>query len=151
MDNKMDINKAVENPAMVTAINNLLACNTAETRKSFEDELLKVRFLLPVELSEEPTPSKEEGKKTINQGTRISIQMQGDSNGKQLLPVFTDWNELRKWTEKPDSETETFVLGYKNVLSFVKNCGGFVINPRGKYLIVTLSMIDEINKKFKMK
>lgn len=127
----MDVNKPVENPELVSAMEALQKNPSAETESAFFQQLQQANFLLVLHQGLEHTEPDEDGTITLSEGTTISIAMLSDAEGHPLYFGFTDWRALRAWNEKPNQKT--LIMPFSQLLDMVlsekTNCEGFIMNP----------------------
>lgn len=126
----VDVNKPVENPLLVAAIDALQKNPTAETESTLFEQLRQAHFLLVLQegIGGEPDA---DGKITLAKDTTISIPMLSDADGHPLYFGFTDWPSLYAWRNQPDQQT--LIVPFDDLPGFVlredSNCTGFLINP----------------------
>jgi len=109
-------------------------------------ELTKANYLVPVILASVPEGIKD-GK--IPEGTVFSVPsfLNPSDKSKSLLPVFTDFEEVRSWKNDVwQKQKTTIVTNFKDTADLSKkNDNGMVINPFGENpIILTTEMIDGI-------
>lgn len=141
-DRTFDVGKPVTNPALIAAIDAARANFSGETEALLIAEIKKAHFLSPVTFSAPPEPD-ENGRAVIKEKTTISFFNLTRADGTDALPAFTDWDELRKWKNAPD--TQTIVSTYEDLCGMVKNrpeLGGFVIDPFGRSLLITPEVME---------
>lgn len=136
-------NKSLENPNLVKTIDDLLNFPSQSTELRMIDEIKKAKYISPV-LTTEKADSDIPGTKN-----KMAFMLLINAIGEKFLPVFTDWNELRKWSK--DHE-ETIISSFSDMSSLTiarfDNIKGFVINPYSQNVIVTeerLQYISNIN------
>lgn len=100
----MDINKPVEPPALVDAINRLFETETPEIEKAMFEELKAGHFLATVAIDPPPPPG-EGGQTAIPESTTIKFEQLVDPQGRAFFTAFTDWDELRKWRNAHNQQT----------------------------------------------
>ena len=64
---------------------------------------MKATFLVAIltqEVREKPVAP---GQVTWQAGSRFSVLLSNDGQGGKVLPLFTDWDALRQWTDEPVS------------------------------------------------
>lgn len=92
------------------------------------------RYVTPVRMEIDMEKSSD-GKAVLKQGSQISFRLLQKPDNKELraLPVFTDWDALRRWTNAFEGETDpkTFFLSFEQCADIGLKNGGFVINPFG--------------------
>ncbi len=91
--------------------------------------VMNARFLSVVNFDNEPIHGND-GALTLPNNTNINFTMLNNKNNEHFFPVFSESEELAKWT---DAEiAHTIQIGFDAIAPMVasnKNCGGFVINP----------------------
>ena len=106
---KPDVNKPVENPRLTALFAELSKAEGAERNRLTEEiakEIALNAWLLAV-IRMDPLPegsNGQGGKITLEKETTISFPLLSSADGKKYLPVFTDWNELRKWPQYADQQ-----------------------------------------------
>ena len=143
----MDANKPVTNPDLLAVIELFLKNPTNENQLRFFEELKKAHFLSPVIFTPQ-TPADENGTIILAENTKINFLSLTNAANEAFLPVFTDWQELRKWRNEPNEQT--IITIYEDLSSLTKNNAagsGFVLNPFGCNLIVNRDTIDHINNR----
>ena len=125
---KLDLDKAVENPALVRAMDDLAAGNTEAARDRLVGELQHGEFLAAIIPDDGKTPlTGPPGATIVSKGARFGV-LASTRDGKSYLLLFTDWAQLRTYTNKnvtgwvlPASEAWAFGLA--------KGFEGIVVNP----------------------
>lgn len=141
----VDINKPVENPALVQAIEALKAQPGAETEAAFRRELAAAHFLVPVTIEPPPPPG---GEVVLKADTVVSFPMLDAGGGELYYPAFTDWGELNKNSPHPNQQTVVLTLeDYKGmVASRGEETKGVVINPFGQSLVLPRQMLTGVTQ-----
>jgi hypothetical protein len=141
----VDVNKPVENPALVRALERAAREKSNAAKDALLVEVRKATYLAAI-LSDElkTTPSKTPGNVTIEAGSLIKF-IGYEKDGKNYLPLFTDWSAVRAYTK---SDVNAFILRAPDAWSFVLNgkFAGVVINPSGSAFILDRSMIESLQK-----
>jgi hypothetical protein len=99
----LDINTPVINPALTATLMADASHSTSDTRRAVTAELLQATFLVAIvtrEVQEKPVAP---GQVTWQAGSRFSVLLSNDGQGGKVLPLFTDWDALRQWTDQPVS------------------------------------------------
>ena len=125
---KLDLDKAVENPALMRVMGQLVNDNSESTRDQLVGELQRAEFLAAILPDDGKTPfAGPPGATIVSKGTRFGVLAAG-RDGKSWLLLFTDWAQLRMYTNKnvagwvlPASEAWAFGLD--------KGFDGIVVNP----------------------
>ncbi len=135
---KQETNKAISNPALVSAIEAMYKGGTNETQKRTYECLLSARFLLPATISPEPKRTDKFGNVTLTQGTKIGLPKLKMSEKDHYYFIFSDWAELGKW-QKTEGQ-QTLIVTFKEMcelLASTDNVDGLIINPYGQYVYYT--------------
>ena len=94
------------------------------------------------------TPPDKSGKMTVTKDSPISFIMSPDKAGNPYLPIFTDWQEIAKFTKEP---VNTLVMPAEDLWGFVlnqKSFHGAVLNPADKKALpLDRAMIQSLKKK----
>lgn len=141
----MDINRPVENPALLDAMNQLRQGKGSE--EVFFSELFQAKFLCPAQVERKGAVRGKRGKASVEEGSTVFPASIRDQEGNHFLMAFTDWQELRKWSE--EKNLETLVLTYEDYQYMVVNDGspyaGAVINPYGANIVLNRDMLQNIH------
>lgn len=142
----MDINSPIENPVLIELLNNLKAQFNADTEHEFFKELLSSKFLSPI------TQDSLQGCKS-GEGTTIKFIHLNDEKGNSYLPVFTDWNELKKWNKTEG--IKTLILSFEDYKTMILENNsmftGFVLNPFGHNIIFDKNLIQQAEENISKK
>ncbi|MCE9687170.1 SseB family protein [Shewanella sp. AS16] len=125
----VDLNKPVENPALVAAILKHQKVGSNETATELF-EALKISVFLVGMITDKPIEN-EGGYATFKKGDHLGLITVLDNSDKSLLGLFTDHAELQKFTNQA---TSTLVMPTKMALEATLQHGysGVVINPAGQ-------------------
>ena len=138
----IDVNKPIENPALVAAIERLARENSDKAKDLLLVELNKANYLAAILTDEMHTSAPDEhGKTVIQKDSIIKVIETSDAHGNRYLPLFTDWKAIGEYTNKPVS---TLVLPASDAWSFALHVGkydGIVINPGRNALPLNKDMI----------
>jgi len=140
----IDVNQPVTNPELVAAIESVRTKYSPEAESAVIHALKKAHFLSPVTFTPPLEPSID-GKIALEQDTAINFFGYSSENS-EFLPVFTDWDELRKWRNIPDEQT--LITSYDDVCTLIQeksHFAGFVVNPWGHNLLITPELIQRFN------
>lgn len=145
----MDVNTPVTNPALVAAMDTMLADNTMQTRSDMLGEMMKAHFLSPAIITPEPPKGADpSGMTTLPEGTHIEFPMLEDNDGKLFAMAFTDWEALAAWQQKEGQQT--LILTFDDYAAMVLRPGskfqGFVINPFRQNLIFNKEMVASLKE-----
>lgn len=94
------------------------------------NEILQAKYLLPMQLKEaDPSPTDEQGMKTLKEGTILQFGVLSAEDGSAWLPAFTDWPEFEKVYDKTTWSSN--IAAYDDLLAVSGNMDGVVINCHG--------------------
>ena len=144
----VDLNKPVENPRLVAALGAFEKNQGDDTRRTLWKELKSAVYLIPVRVDKlATTPSDKSGKMTVTEDSPISFFVSADKAGNPFLPIFTDWQEIAKFTKEP---VNTIVMPADDLWGFVlnqKSFHGAVLNPGDKKALpLDRTMIQSLKK-----
>lgn len=89
-------------------------------------EMVKAKFLCPVQLDSEHTQQSEEEIGNAEQGMGLRVALLTDAAGMKWMPVFTDWKAFRRVYD--DKEWKGRMASYHDVVAIAGE-NGFVVNP----------------------
>lgn len=140
----VDLNKPITNNELKKAIALNSRNNTKQSKAILVEELKKANFLVPIITDELYTePVDEEGKTTVKKDSIIKIINTSTPDGKPVFAVFTDWDEIKAWTNQPVS---TLVMPLSDVIcmGLEQQYQGVVINPSGKFWYMDREILNNI-------
>lgn len=129
-----DVNKPVENPRLTALLAEHSKAEGAERARMAEEiakEIALNAWLLAV-IQMDPVPEENNGqggKMRLEKETTISFPLLTSADWKKYLPVFTDWNELRKWPQYANQQVRTMILSFDNIAASAAGKFGVVVNP----------------------
>ena len=138
---KLDLDKAVENPALVRAMEQLATTNSEANRDQLVGELEHAEFLAAILPVDAKMPlAGPPGATIVSKGTRFDVLASG-KDGKSYLLLFTDWAQLRMYTNK---NVKGWVLPASDAWAFGLQNGfeGVVVNPAHNALPLTRQMVQ---------
>lgn len=133
--NKMqpDINQPIENPKLKDLISDLRKADNAHfaaVNEAIAEEIAMNAFMLAVMNTDGAgIENNNDGTATIKKDTVLSFEFLADGKGRTFLPVFTDWDELRKWDKYKDSFVQTLVLSFDDMSAITAGKNGIAVNP----------------------
>lgn len=146
-----DVNTPIENPKLKALLNK--KANTPETEQLdvlneiFEEIAMNAYFLAVVDFGGTPIKNNPDGTKTLLKDTTISFAGLNLSNGTSWIPIFTDWEELRKWEPYKSGDVSTLIMSFDDVYSVAKgNSGNIVVNPFGDFLMMPSNLLNHIKQ-----
>ena len=140
---KVNPKVSVENPALAGIINGMTTYGTDNGfHATVAYHVSHGHFLTPIKMDAEPEVN-EKGVAVIKKDTRIGfymlksqIKLAGTPEDKDsmVLPLFTDWNSLRRWEglSKDGQKVHTQILSFQDVYALLKRgdaYAGIAINP----------------------
>ena len=97
--------------------------------KQMLEEVKHARYLVPMQISSDKRLEIDEnGKVSLDKGTKISFASVSDKNNNSWLPAFTDWKEFQKAFDK--NIWQGNIMCYDDLLLISKK-DGIVINCKG--------------------
>lgn len=139
----MDINKPIENLVLLGLLDKLKAQFNADTEHEFFKELLSTKLLSPI--TQDSLQGCKSGESTLKEGATIKFIHLNDEKGNSYLPVFTDWNELKKWNETDG--VKTLILSFEDYKTMILENNsmftGFVLNPFGHNIVFDKNLIQQ--------
>lgn len=130
-----EMEEPIENPGVLEAIAEMTKEPCVENESALTAELQCAVFLVPVFGESEPESSPEGGE---------TVQLLACTNeeGAEYLPLFTDAEALKEWTDEPVS---AMVLEAAEVWEFILSqpeCSGGVINPGAASFQLTRRLVE---------
>lgn len=143
----VDLNRPIENPELVKAIDAFMTHNSEQTRRDVDIELRRAVYLLPF-LADDDFHASEpdsEGQAVIEKDSLMKILLASDAQDNPLLPLFTDWMQIGAWTKET---VNTLVLPAKDAWAFALDgqYAGVVLNPGGNALPLSQEALVELSK-----
>jgi len=148
----VDVNVAVTNPNLSQAIDRVAVENTSEAKQALFGELNKANYLVAIFDDEmHISDPNNDGHTVIEKGSRIKVINATDSEGNMMLPLFTDWEALRAYTDHLGQAVNSMIFPPQNAWSWVlsqDDYRGAVINPAGNALPLDLVLIQHFSSEF---
>ena len=144
----VDLNKPVENPELVAALDAYTRNPSPGARTALTAQLNKGIYLLPI-LTDQAKITRSEsdpGQATFEEDSLIKILTATDADGNAILPLFTDWPSIRSWTTQ---NVSTLVLPAQDAWGFATRGEGYsgaVINPGGHNLVLKRSELESMKR-----
>ena len=123
----VELDVPVTNPALVAAIRRHLRTQRNESAAALLAALKRSFLLTAVVMEDRPVPAPR-GQTLFRKGDRFGVIEVLDESDARLLALFTDQDELRRFTDKANS---TLVMPAKDAMAFVleHHYTGMVVNP----------------------
>ena len=123
----VDLDVPVTNPALVAAIRRHLRTQRNESAAVLLDVLKQSFLLTAVVMEDRPVPAAR-GQTMFRKGDRFGVIEVLDESDARLLALFTDQDELRRFTNQANS---TLVMPANDAMAFVleHHYTGMVVNP----------------------
>lgn len=136
---ELDLSKLANNDKLTKAIKEFFEKPVRETEKVFIKEILNANYLIPVKFEGHVKDG------IMQEGSQISFVYIKDVNGKKFSPIFTSYEELKKWNK--DHE-QMIVMPYEQAIETLLDAGfeleGISINPFGENIILNDEKINYI-------
>jgi hypothetical protein len=139
----VDFDTPVTNPRLVAAISAFAATQGPPQVDALLLELQRAVFLVVTFMENARiSQSQTDGKVTISKNSLIGILEVEDADGGRCLPLFSDWDAIRKFT---NDSVSTLVMPAAQAWPFVaQNYGAAVVNPGGVALPLNCEQVDEL-------
>ncbi len=143
----VDIDTPVTNPALTAAMARLGEGGDQAAIEAVLRELNRAVYLVAILLDEASVTTTSPGQATFNKGSVIKVLNCADSNDRPLLPLFTDWDAIRKWT---NTSVSTLVMPADQAWDFaLSQYQGAVINPAGPLLELSRDQLEDLRRRGK--
>ena len=143
----VDVNKPIENPKLVAALEAFRGSPNVDTEAFFFEELRSANFLFILEKGLVHDEPDSEGMITLKKETIISFPMFSNPDGHPLFFGFTDWPSLYAWREQENQQT--LIVTFEDVAGMVLRdgfeCSGFVINPSTHDFLIPREIIAHVS------
>ena len=141
----------VENPELKARLAELKAAPKNEKQQCFNKVVIEVAFyaslIAVVELENTNPVQNPDGTASITPG-RLSFPGITLRDGSFMLPLFTDWDELRKWKPYESCDTSTMLMSFEDIYEWTSKDPGMtiIINPFGDSVTFTFDMLEHMKK-----
>ena len=133
----IDVNEPLTNPELVNCMNICLNEKSTENEAVFIEKVTKAHFLAPIIFKGDI----ENG--LLTEDSTMSFKTLTNSLEETFFLIFTDWDELGKWSKKKE---QTLILHYDDLKAMVLkdnlNVKGFIINPYGQNFLITPELME---------
>ena len=148
---KINLDQPVENPKLKELlrerVNKSQEEQLAVMNQIAQEVALNAYFLIILDVKASGVGRKEDGSLIFPKGTQLCFPQVEAKDGVSVLPLFTDWEELRKWEPFRFGKVDTLILPFDEMVSLVESSQGpVVINPFGDALVMPFGMLDHIRK-----
>lgn len=141
----IDVNKPVENPELVKAIEDYQQAPSTGTEDALLKALPAANYLVVLDKPLNLENVDENGRGILKEKQQIGIPILESTEGNFFCFGFTDWQELVKWSQKPPAETATLITPFSDMAAMVlderTNYAGFVINPASHNQVLTKQVV----------
>ncbi|WP_428243475.1 SseB family protein [Gynuella sp.] len=140
-DSNIDVNKAVDNPVLVAAMERVAHEGSDEAKDELIKQLLQANYLAAMFTEDLKISSDKENQQTIEQGSTFGV-LCAENDGKNYLVLFTDWQALGAYT---DQKVSGWILPGQQAWSFAlqgDTYDGVVINPAHNALPLERPMLE---------
>ncbi|WKE66659.1 SseB family protein [Gallaecimonas kandeliae] len=143
-ESRIDVNQAVENPALVSAMDRVAREGSDEAKDELLKQLLQANYLAAMFTDGLKVSSDDGNQQTIEKGSTFGV-LSAESAGKNYLVLFTDWKALGQYT---DQKVSGWILPSRDVWSFAlqgNTYDGVVINPAHNALPLERPMLEYLS------
>ena len=140
VESPVDLSQAVENPALVKALDLVATDGSNEAKDQLLVELQRANYLAAILTDEMKTTGSVPGQLIVEKGSFIKF-LTAESDGKRYLPLFSDWRAIKGYTPL---DVTALVLPGREAWSFAlqgSTYDGIVINPAHNSLPLDRSML----------
>jgi len=132
-------NAPITNPALVQAMEAMKKKRDPSTEVTFINQLKGARFICPANVKKDPNNE--------NAKDHIEFILFNNSDGKRFMPLFTDDNELQKWSDAKGHQVAA--LTFMDVIRMVndKKLGefaGIILNPFSQNIMVPTESLQRM-------
>jgi hypothetical protein len=142
----LDLNRPVENPALLQAINAVVADPSDSTKDRLLLELNRAIYIAAMLTDDLKRKALEPGLVEIQAGSRFEV-LCAAKGGKKFILLFTDWHALKAYS---DLQVSGWVLPAKDAWSFAlegSTYDGVVINPAHNALPLERPMLQFLSSR----
>ncbi|MFV0394645.1 MAG: enhanced serine sensitivity protein SseB [Coprobacillaceae bacterium] len=139
IESPVDVNTPLTNPKLKKLMGFMQKEQTSESKDAMLHEVIMHAYFLMVILleGEQDTQSS-----ILPKGTKMQISLITNTENQQYYPIFTDWDEIRKW--KAEDNLQTWIVDFDDFVSLVLNnddVEGIVINPYTENIVLNTEML----------
>ncbi|MBQ6478735.1 MAG: enhanced serine sensitivity protein SseB [Erysipelotrichaceae bacterium] len=146
----VDVKKPIENPRLKMLLNEFSRQDETGRNASAEavaEELaMNARLLAVINIDENNIEHKEDGTAVFKQDSKISFEMFKDTKGTDYLPVYTDWDELKKNENYKNIHVNTLILSFDDISAITADKAGTVVNPFSHNFVITPSNLVSMKR-----
>jgi len=145
----VDVNKPVENPRLKELLKQRSSVSQSEQLPILnaiaEEMAMNASFLAVVDFGDSHVENNPDGTAVFKEDSQISFPMLGLNDGGYVQPLFTDWEELRKWDPFKAGDVKTFILSFDDVYALMSSRKtGIVLNPFGDAFMIPFETMEHI-------
>ncbi|MBO7334244.1 MAG: enhanced serine sensitivity protein SseB [Lachnospiraceae bacterium] len=149
-----DVNKPVENPYLNELLSKRAGIDTYDPEygelmdKICKQIALDAVFLVVTDMDESMIEKHDDGTATFKAGLKIKFDQLKTQSGEILLPLFTDWENLRKWKKYAQGNPTTLIFSFDEICALTEQQNqGAIINAFGDNMILPPDLIKFIKAK----
>ena len=143
----VDVNKPLENPMFVAAVEAFQKTPNTETEAAFFAQIKQAHFLLVLHEKLSHDAPDADGKFTLKEKSTISFPMLSPPNSAPIFFGFTDWSALYAWRNEPNQQT--MILSFDDVAAMVLrenfDCAGFLVNAASHDFFLPRTIIAHVS------
>lgn len=144
--NTSDVNRPVENPRLKGLLAGREDTLLTDVRVLIRRELMSSAKLLAVVVLDARPEENGDGTAVFRQKSTMSLPYLTSSDERHYQPVFTDWDQLRRWENEIGNKPDTILMSGADVAALVNQndtLQGAVINPFTDNLILEKTWFAE--------
>ena len=148
-----DLSKPVTNPDLMKLFDYKKKVDVQKEREKYTQVMnailgevaLSAKFLCVVEFDDNGLEDAEDGTKIIKKDTQLKFPYLKSGDGQAFLPVYTDWENLKKCLDYDLDKIKTLVMGFDDIVAVATQSGnGAVINPFSDNLILVKEQLEHM-------
>lgn len=152
---EIDVTKPVENPELSAMLKKRSQLSNDDVQgfvncmnEIAREVAVNAHFLVVMNMDENDIEYKEDNQAVFKKDSKIAIGSLSSEDGKHFLPVFTDWNELRKWEIYAEGHVQTMIFSFDDLYTIVTKSGddGIVINPFSDNVVFSISNLERMKQ-----
>ncbi|MCD7834353.1 MAG: SseB family protein [Lachnospiraceae bacterium] len=118
--------------------------NLADLEEELAVNLMKSRYVMPIEMFEGPESDAEKLKQK-----KYRLPLLKNKNGDAFQPIFTDPTEMSKFNK--ENKFQAIAVPFESLSKLLlKDATGFLLNPNGFHLALPKDLLDGLENRFEL-